>query len=120
MKCYASENKGFAATLHANDEVLDTVDFGDLDSRFNFVLLLAQSDTERILREHLQQAGIRVAQATELVGFTELDGPTAGVQVTLRTSKIRTRLPTFTSTARCPKTSSRSTWRRPDCLQLFR
>ena len=79
-------NRGFAATLHADDAVIGKVDFREVNSRFNFVLLLAQSETERILREHLERAGVRVERETEMVAFSTREGPSSGVQATLRTS----------------------------------
>jgi 2-polyprenyl-6-methoxyphenol hydroxylase-like FAD-dependent oxidoreductase len=82
-------NRGFAATLHAQSahsgiEVLGKVDFHDIDSRFNFVLLLAQSETERIFREHLTRAGVTVERETELIAFSQGAGASSGVRATLR------------------------------------
>ena len=79
-------NRGFAAALYTNGEVLGKVDFRNVDSRFNFVLLLPQFETERVLREHLERAGVRVETGTEMVAFSQAAGPTSGVGVTLRKS----------------------------------
>jgi 2-polyprenyl-6-methoxyphenol hydroxylase-like FAD-dependent oxidoreductase len=83
-------NRGFAATLHAHTagpgtEVLGKVDFHQIDSRYNFVLLLAQSETERIFREHLERAGVSVERETELIAFSQRGGASSGVGATLRT-----------------------------------
>ena len=77
-------NKGLFTTLYADGKVLGTVDLRQIDSRFNFTLLLAQSETERLLREHLERAGVLVERQTELVAFSQGEGSSAGVQVTLR------------------------------------
>ncbi len=74
-------NPGFAACLYDGPTCLGKVDLHQVDSRFNFVLLLAQSETERILREHLLQAGVRVERTTQLVGFAQL---ASGVRATLQ------------------------------------
>jgi len=74
-------NPGFAACLYDGSTRLGKVDLHQVDSRFNFVLLLSQSETERILRAHLLDAGVRVERATQLVGFAPL---ASGVRATLR------------------------------------
>ena len=77
-------NKGYAAALYDDTAPLGKVDLHAIDSRFNFVLLLSQSDTERILRDRLMQAGVQVERTTQMVAFAQLDGPAAGVRATLR------------------------------------
>jgi 2-polyprenyl-6-methoxyphenol hydroxylase-like FAD-dependent oxidoreductase len=77
-------NKAFAAALYDGGALLGRIDLHAIDSRFNYVLLLAQSETERILRERLLQAGVVVERATQMVAFTQLNGPAAGVRATLR------------------------------------
>jgi 2-polyprenyl-6-methoxyphenol hydroxylase-like FAD-dependent oxidoreductase len=77
-------NKAFAAALYNGGALLGRINLHAIDSRFNYVLLLSQSETERILRERLLQAGVAVERATQMVAFTQLDGPAAGVRATLR------------------------------------
>lgn len=77
-------NRGFAAALYDGDRQLGKVGLHQVDSRFNYVLLLSQSETERILREHLHRIGVDVEHTTQLTGFTQLAGPGAGVRATLR------------------------------------
>jgi 2-polyprenyl-6-methoxyphenol hydroxylase-like FAD-dependent oxidoreductase len=74
-------NKGFAATLHDGKAKLGKVDLHHIDSRFNFVLLLSQCETERIVREQVERAGVRVERETQLVDFSQMG---SGVQATLR------------------------------------
>jgi hypothetical protein len=61
----------WSATLYDGAEKLGQVDFDDIDSRFHFILLLAQSETERILREALQAAGVHVERETEMIAFAQ-------------------------------------------------
>jgi len=77
-------NRGRSAALYDGAKSLGKVDFDGIDSRFNFVLLLAQSETERLLREHLHAAGVAVERETEMVAFAQEDGASSGVRVTLR------------------------------------
>jgi 2-polyprenyl-6-methoxyphenol hydroxylase-like FAD-dependent oxidoreductase len=77
-------NKGYAARLHDGQTLLGEIDLHAIDSRFNFVLLLSQSETERILREHLAQVGVEVERATQMVAFTQGEEAAAGVCATLR------------------------------------
>ncbi|MDP2310337.1 MAG: FAD-dependent monooxygenase [Pseudomonadota bacterium] len=46
------------------------VDLGTLDTRFPFLLLLAQADTERLLTSALASLGVQVERGTALVGAT--------------------------------------------------
>jgi 2-polyprenyl-6-methoxyphenol hydroxylase-like FAD-dependent oxidoreductase len=77
-------NRGWSAALYDGARPLGTVDFDGIDSRFNFILLLAQSETERILREKLLAAGIEVERETEMIAFAQAEGASCGVRVTLR------------------------------------
>jgi 2-polyprenyl-6-methoxyphenol hydroxylase-like FAD-dependent oxidoreductase len=78
-------NKGLFTTMYAAGKQLGQVDLRHVDSRFNYTLLLAQSETERILRERLEKSCILVERQTELVAFGQPDSGT-GVQATLRRS----------------------------------
>lgn len=73
-------NRGLAASLYDGATRLGRIALDEVDSRFNFVLLLAQSETERILRERLAHIGVQVERETQMVAFEQ----GAGVRVTLR------------------------------------
>lgn len=77
-------NKGYAAALYDGHTQLGKVDLHPIDSRFNFVLLLSQAETERILREQLERSGVLVERTTQLVGVSQSDAAAAGVRATLR------------------------------------
>jgi 2-polyprenyl-6-methoxyphenol hydroxylase-like FAD-dependent oxidoreductase len=74
-------NRGFSARLHDGQTQLGSIDLHAIDSRFDFVLLLSQSETERILRERLAQGGVEVERATQMVAFSQ---EADGVRATLR------------------------------------
>ena len=70
-----------AANIFSGRERIARVRFADLPSRFRFLLLIPQSETERLLDEHLASLGMRVERSTELTGIA----PSAdGVACTLR------------------------------------
>ncbi|HEY2538854.1 MAG TPA: FAD-dependent monooxygenase, partial [Stellaceae bacterium] len=53
------------------------VDFGALDTRYQFVLGVPQDETERLLEEHIGRLGVTVERNTELVGLTPQGGAMA-------------------------------------------
>lgn len=50
------------------------IDLGLLDTRFPFLLLLPQAETERLLTDALEALGVRVERGTALVGATATPG----------------------------------------------
>ncbi|WP_158615320.1 FAD-dependent monooxygenase [Acidipila sp. EB88] len=76
-------NKGLFTTMYAAGKQLGQVDLRQIDSRFNYTLLLAQSETERILREKLEESGVLIERQTELVAFEQPERG-SGVQAMLR------------------------------------
>ena len=77
-------NQGRHAVLHGDRNVLGQINFGVVDSRFNYILLLAQSETERILREQLEQQGVAVERGTELVALGQGESKAGTVTAVLR------------------------------------
>lgn len=81
-------NRGRAVTLYGPDQPLAQVQLSEIPSRYNYILLLSQVETERILREQVQRQGVAVAWGTTLAGFLQTedapDGSPGGVQATLR------------------------------------
>jgi 2-polyprenyl-6-methoxyphenol hydroxylase-like FAD-dependent oxidoreductase len=69
--------------IRYDDEILTAVEFGKMPHRYNFMLSLPQSETEKILEDALGERGIRVERETELGGFEQDD---TGVAVTLKTT----------------------------------
>ncbi|WP_223650755.1 FAD-dependent oxidoreductase [Hymenobacter psoromatis] len=74
-------NRAWAATIYDSEKQLAQVNLRDIPSRYNFILLLAQSETERLLREQVARQGVAVEWGTELVALAQTE---AGVRAVLR------------------------------------
>ncbi len=59
------------ANLWRADRLLATVDLTRLEHRYDFMLALAQSETERLLEESLAERGVRVERQSELLAFAD-------------------------------------------------
>ncbi|MFO1304376.1 MAG: FAD-dependent monooxygenase [Burkholderiales bacterium] len=57
------------ANIFSGRDHIARVAFGDLDSRFRYLLLIAQSQTERLLGAHLASLGVEVERGTKLTGL---------------------------------------------------
>ncbi|HEY0229444.1 MAG TPA: FAD-dependent monooxygenase [Mycobacterium sp.] len=73
--------KARAMQLYAGHSKLFRVPLGDVDSAFPFTLTTAQTETERVLGEHLVSLGGSVERGVELVALTQDDD---AVHATLR------------------------------------
>jgi 2-polyprenyl-6-methoxyphenol hydroxylase-like FAD-dependent oxidoreductase len=52
-------------------ETIGRADMNEVDSRYKFVLLIPQSETERLLEEHLGTLNVKAERQTELTDFRE-------------------------------------------------
>lgn len=59
--------------MYDRGKLLVSAEFDTLDSKYPYVLMLPQSDTERILHDRLKTYGIEVEREKELVGIEERD-----------------------------------------------
>ena len=59
------------ATIRTGTKVLGHADLGTIASPYNFALMLPQSDTERLLTEHLNALGVTVERNVELTSFSQ-------------------------------------------------
>lgn len=73
--------KATAMQLYAGHERLLRVPFDEVDSAFPYSLVTAQTETERVLGEHLTGLGVTVERGVELTGLTQDD---EAVHLTLR------------------------------------
>jgi len=73
-------SRGKFVTIHSERKQLGRVELSAIPSRFNFVLLLAQNETERLLREHLKEHRVEVEASTQLIGFSLADPATSETQ----------------------------------------
>lgn len=69
-----------AVSLHAGNRTLARIPFGTIASSFNYLLMIPQSETERLLEEHLKAFGMTVERGFELTDFVDRDD---GVSCTL-------------------------------------
>ena len=73
--------KATAMQLYAGHSKLFRVPLGDVDSAFPFTLTTAQTETERVLVEHLRSLGVTVERGVELAALNQ---DAQGVHLTLR------------------------------------
>ncbi|GJD48645.1 6-methylpretetramide 4-monooxygenase [Methylobacterium crusticola] len=59
------------ASIRSGGTVLGNPRFGDIPSTYNFVLMIPQRETERLLAAHLRSFGVAAEREVELTGFTE-------------------------------------------------
>ena len=59
--------------LYAGHSKLFRVPLGEVDSAFPFTLNTAQTETERVLGEHLQSLGVTVERGVELAALNQDD-----------------------------------------------
>lgn len=67
----ASGQPAYAAWIHLSDAAPIQVDLSTIPSPYNFILILAQSETERIFEEQLAKLSVQVERRTELVKLEE-------------------------------------------------
>ncbi|MGG1944261.1 FAD-dependent oxidoreductase [Trinickia sp. NRRL B-1857] len=60
-----------AANLYSNGARLARLDFDPLHTRYPYLLCLDQSQTERVMTEHLARLGVAVERGVELVGLRQ-------------------------------------------------
>ena len=61
--------RGHGATIRSGSTVLGHASFDDIPSRYNFALMIPQSETERLLDAQLRSFGVTVERQVELTGF---------------------------------------------------
>ena len=66
-------NRASATVLHAGGERLATIELHRMPSEFNFILMLAQSETERLLAEQLNCQGVTIQRGVEFVSIDQDD-----------------------------------------------
>ena len=63
-------SRASATTLYSGGEKLAAIELHRMPSEFNYVLLLAQSETERLLTEQLNRQGVKVERGVEMVSVS--------------------------------------------------
>ena len=65
-------NRARAAALYANRRRLAPIELHRMPSDFNYILMLAQSETERLLAESMARQGVKVERGVEVTAVREL------------------------------------------------
>ena len=60
-----------SVNMLSGNETIGHVDMREVDSNYKFVLMIAQSETERLLEEHLAPLNVKAERQTELTDFKE-------------------------------------------------
>ncbi|CAN3129197.1 FAD-dependent oxidoreductase [Mycobacterium sp. smrl_JER01] len=74
-------NRVGRAALHAGGTRLAEVELHRMSSQFNYILMLAQAETERLLTEQLHRQGVKIERGVEV---TSVRNTASAVQVRLR------------------------------------
>ena len=79
----ANGNQGIRLVMHIGDRTLalPLFDLGLEDTAYPYLLFLSQSETERVLEQHLEAAGTSVERGTELI---DASSTADGITATLR------------------------------------
>jgi 2-polyprenyl-6-methoxyphenol hydroxylase-like FAD-dependent oxidoreductase len=67
----AAGHKVDAANIIADRQLIGHVNFTDVDSPYRYALMLPQSETERLLEEHLGRLGVLTERQTEVLSFEQ-------------------------------------------------
>ena len=76
--------KADGMNLFSGGKRIAFIDFRKIKSRYNYPIMLPQSDSERILEDHLNALGVQVDREVELMSFVD-DG--ACVRATLKSAR---------------------------------
>jgi 2-polyprenyl-6-methoxyphenol hydroxylase-like FAD-dependent oxidoreductase len=79
----AAGNKVDAANIVAANKLIARVSLAEAKSPYPYALMLPQSDTERLLEEHLNRLNVHIERQVELTQFSDGEN---GVETTLRSA----------------------------------
>jgi 2-polyprenyl-6-methoxyphenol hydroxylase-like FAD-dependent oxidoreductase len=66
-------NLGLAGSIYGNGKRIFSIEFAHIDSKYNYMLFASQADTEKILREALNRAGVTIERNLKLIAFGQAD-----------------------------------------------
>ena len=85
----AAGNKVHSAQTMSGGKLIATVDLSLVnDTNYPFALMIPQSETERILEEHLAALGVTVERNTEIMGFSDSAG---SISATIKSGRWRSK-----------------------------
>jgi 2-polyprenyl-6-methoxyphenol hydroxylase-like FAD-dependent oxidoreductase len=74
----AAGQKVYAANIIAGRSTVGHIDITGVKSPYPYALMLPQSETERLLEEHLQNLGVAIERQVELTSFSQSDYSVTG------------------------------------------
>ena len=66
-------NPARAANIYGGGKRIFRLDFEHIDSRYNYLLLVSQAETEKILREALDKAGVEIERSVRMIALAQAD-----------------------------------------------
>ncbi|MGD0104150.1 MAG: FAD-dependent monooxygenase [Rhodopila sp.] len=64
-------NPAHGGSIYGGGKRVFRLDFSHVESRYNYVLILSQAETERILREAIGRQGVEIERGVELIGIAQ-------------------------------------------------
>lgn len=64
-------NPGRGGSVYGGGKRLFRLDFGHVESRYDYLLFISQAETERILRDAIGRQGVTIERGVELVGLAQ-------------------------------------------------
>ena len=69
-------NPGLAASIYGGGKRIFRLSFEHIDSKYNYLLFVSQAETEKILREALDRAGVAIERSLIMIAFGQADRDT--------------------------------------------
>jgi 2-polyprenyl-6-methoxyphenol hydroxylase-like FAD-dependent oxidoreductase len=66
-------NPGLAGSIYGDGRRIFRIDFAHIDSRYRYILFVSQAETEKILREALNKAGVTIERNLKMIAFGQGD-----------------------------------------------
>ena len=69
----AAGNRAHGLTIHGGGKARTRIDFNRIPSRYPFILVISQAETERILRDELTRRGVAIEWGSELIALARAE-----------------------------------------------
>jgi 2-polyprenyl-6-methoxyphenol hydroxylase-like FAD-dependent oxidoreductase len=66
-------NPGLAGSIYGDGKRIFRIDFAHIDSKYHYMLFVSQAETEKILRETLNKAGVTIERNLKMIAFGQGD-----------------------------------------------
>ena len=78
-------NRGLTGSIYGDGKRIFRLDFEQIDSKYHYLLFVSQAETEKILREALEKAGVKAERNVTMIAFAQ-DEHDTNVTATLQHS----------------------------------